>query len=250
MVVTPGVLVDDSRPPVLRLTLNRPSSHNQLDSALIADLLTAVAFAERRTDIRILAVQATGDDFCSGVALDGSMAVLRERLTAVRDLLSRLATSPLVTVAVVTGAATGGGVGLAAVCDHVIVGDDASFRLTEVLVGLVPAIIFPALVRRVGLQRAYTMALLTEEISADRAVQIGLADTRSADPVSGLRHLVQRIGAADQGAVSALKRLRAELSAAAEPALVDGLPWVLAERLADPGLPERLDRLRANGLTS
>ena len=85
------------------------------------------------------------------------------------ELLTELGDSRLVTVAVVEGRAVGGGVGLAAACDFVFAGPEAAFRLTELLFGLVPALVMPFVVARTGEHRMLRMAVLAEPYDASAA---------------------------------------------------------------------------------
>ncbi|WP_220472522.1 enoyl-CoA hydratase/isomerase family protein [Streptomyces pristinaespiralis] len=115
--------VDTGRPPLVRATLDTPATRNRLDDDMLTALTGALTAAEAAEGAEVFVLDATGDSFCSGIALgEADRDGWRPRLTAVHHLLQRLADSPLVTVAVVDGAATGGGVGLAAACDHVIAG--------------------------------------------------------------------------------------------------------------------------------
>ncbi|QNS09176.1 enoyl-CoA hydratase/isomerase family protein [Streptomyces xanthii] len=242
------VRVDTARPPVVRATLDSPATRNRLDDELLAELAGALEQAERTDSATVFVIDATGDTFCSGIALgDLDQADWRPRLTAVHDLLRRLTDSPLVTVAVVDGVATGGGVGLAAACDHVIAGPGASFRMTEVLLGLVPAAILPTVAERVGRHRAYAMALGAEELAADEAAALGLADRRTEDCRRALQLLLRRLRAADPGAVRALKRYRRELYPLDE-GHADRSVRVVAERLGDQRVRERLDTFHRQGL--
>lgn len=244
----PRVRVDTARTPVVRVTLDSPATRNRLDDELLAELTGALERAERTDAATVFVLDAIGDTFCSGIALgDIDHADWQPRLVAVHDLLRRLADSPLVTVAVVDGAATGGGVGLAAACDHVIAGPRASFRMTEVLLGLVPAVILPAVAERVGRHRAYSMALGAQELTAEEAAALGLADRHTDDCHHELRLLLRRLRAADPGAVRALKRYRRELYPCDE-GHSDRSVRVVSERLGDERVRERLHTFHRQGL--
>ncbi|MEU0677011.1 enoyl-CoA hydratase/isomerase family protein [Streptomyces sp. NPDC006172] len=246
--VPPRVRVDMARTPVVRATLDSPATRNRLDDELLAELTDALERAERADDASVFVLDATGDTFCSGIALgDIDRAEWQPRLVAVHDLLRRLADSPLVTVAVVDGAATGGGVGLAAACDHVIAGPRASLRMTEVLLGLVPAVILPVVAERVGRHRAYSLALGAQELAAGEAAALGLADRHTDDCHRELRLLLRRLRAADPGALRALKRYRRELYPSDE-GHADRSVRVVAERLGDERVRDRLHTFHRQGL--
>ncbi|MGA6161809.1 enoyl-CoA hydratase-related protein [Amycolatopsis magusensis] len=202
------------RPPVVRVTLTgRGAEGHRLGEATVSDLLDAVRRAESTKNARVLVLDALGDLFCTGFPLeefegDG----WRARISAVHRLLTALIVSPLVTVALVNGAAIGGGVGLAAACDHVVVGYQARFRLTEVLFGLVPALVLPLVVQRVGPAKARSLALLATDVPAGDAVRFGLADQLPDDAERAVRGIVSRVRSTDPLASAALKRYHARLS--------------------------------------
>ncbi|BAL90257.1 putative enoyl-CoA hydratase/isomerase [Actinoplanes missouriensis 431] len=241
----PRLTADDRTPGVVRLSL--PGAAGRLDDDLLGALLTEVGRAENTSGVRVLVLGAAGGTFCPGMALDVDTVDWRPRIAAIETLLRRLTTSPLVTVAVVDGPATGGGVGLAAACDHVIAGERARFRLTEVLLGLVPAVILPVLARRMGAHRAYSLALTAREFDGAEAGRLGLADHCTTDPDGELRRVLTGLRRADHAAIRALKRYyTGHLDASAgnwEPAA-----GVLARRFADPSTRQRLAGLRRHGL--
>jgi polyketide biosynthesis enoyl-CoA hydratase PksH len=242
------VSFDDSRLPVIRVTLTGAVTGNRLGQPVVDALLDALDRAECAQDTTVFVIDAQGDTFSAGMALDdlGGHA-WRELVVSIQSLLARLAQSHLVTVAVVNGAALGGGVGLAAACDHVIAGAGASFRLTEVLVGLIPAVILPVLSQRVGTHRAFSLALTAQPLSGPQAAEIGLVDTcTDDDPKRALVQLIRRLRAAEPGALQALKRYHVGMSAPV--VTTDAALQVLAERLADPRVHARLRDLRCAGL--
>ncbi|MBO0879086.1 MAG: enoyl-CoA hydratase/isomerase family protein [Mycobacterium sp.] len=206
------VVVDASLPHVVRATLDSPSVNNSLREPVVESITQAIDLAEADPDTQVFVVAARGDTFCAGMPLgDPTSDDWRPDPTPAWTLITRLARSRLVTVAVVDGAAIGGGVGLAVACDQVIVGPRGSFRLTEVLLGLIPAIVLPVLAARIGVHRAFTLALTAEEVPAQQAVHIGLADRWGCDPGDELRRLLAQLRRADGATLQALKRYRAEL---------------------------------------
>ena len=242
------MLVDESRPPVVRVKMDRLETRNRLDDCMLSELIAAVDRAEATPDARVLVLEAVGDTFCAGLSLGGVQeADWRSRIGAVRTLLRRLSSSPLVTIAVVNGAALGGGVGLAAACDQVIAHPEATFRMTEVLVGLVPATILPVVASRVGEHRAFSLALMAKQVSATEAEGIGLADLLGGE--RELRGLVVGLRGATNSAVRAMKDYRMKHF---PPRFVkeDLVLEVLRERLADTETRGRIDRLHENGLVS
>lgn len=231
---------------MVRATLDSDTTRNRLDDELLGELDSAIQRAESTPRARVLVLEATGQTFCSGLALgELDRADWRSRTAAFAELLRRLSASPLVTIAMVDGAAVGGGVGLAAACDQVIAGPGATFRMTEVLLGLVPAAILPFVASRVGMQRAFSMALTASELSDVDACTAGLADQRGA--ADELRRVVLRLRAADSAAVRALKRYRIGLRPE-PPGQRELIAEVLEERFADPDTHRRLARFEQQRL--
>ncbi|AJC59429.1 enoyl-CoA hydratase/isomerase family protein [Streptomyces sp. 769] len=240
----------EAGPGHLRVRLDR--EHNTLDNALVYGVLSALDTAEADPGCAALVIHARGPVFCSGMPLRADAELPAGWADDAAQpppwhLFQRLTQAPVVTVAVVEGAASGGGVGLAAACDLVVAGAAARFRLTELLLGLVPAMALPFIARRTGPQVARRLALTCAEISQDEAVPIGLADFATGDPAPLLRRLLVSLRRLDRDAVGALKSyLR---TAAPVP---DGLASVardlLVQRMQAPSVAERLRTLHQEGL--
>jgi enoyl-CoA hydratase/carnithine racemase len=148
-----------------------------------------------------VALRGTPGCFCRGMDLDEGPAAL----TSFSLLLAAL--SARVSVAVVDGEALGGGVGLAAACDLVIVTQRARFGLPEVLSGLLPAVVTPWIVRRVGPAAALALSMGLVSFDAAEALRRGLADLLTDEPEPALDAAVRRLACADPRAVRAIKRL-------------------------------------------
>ncbi len=166
---------------VRRIALNRPEVHNAFDDALIAELTAAVDDAGRDESVRAVVLTGTGESFSAGADLNWmrSMAQAgeqenREDSLRLARLMRRLQFCPKPTIARVNGAAFGGGVGLIACCDIAIGVDGARFGLTEVKLGLVPAVISPYVIAAIGLRRARRLFLTGEFFDAATAQHIGL----------------------------------------------------------------------------
>ncbi|MFJ4873307.1 enoyl-CoA hydratase/isomerase family protein [Streptomyces sp. NPDC088757] len=222
---------------VLRAQLDRPERRNAVTPELLDTLLAAVDSAEADPDCRVLVLSARGDDFCAGTDLSRGVPAEvpdagTEELPYWR-LLDRLTRTPVVTVALVDGRATAGGVGLAAACDLVIAGPRAGFRLTEALVGLVPAMALPFVARRTGEQRAFSATLLAEDLDAAAAVGAGLADLAVEDAEAALRRVLVGLSRVDRATAGALKEYRARLFPR-DARLGNDAGRVFLDRLTDP----------------
>lgn len=180
---------------VATLTLNRPKKRNALDSELIGLLKDAVEQMGARADVRIITIDGAGDYFCAGgdigsmirVAQGSSYANEQDALALAR-MLQVVDTVPKPTIALAKGVVVGGGVGLLACCDIVIAADDASFSLSEVRLGLLPAIVAPFLIRAIGLRQLRRYAMTAERFSAGEAQRLGLVHRVTPRLEVGLAH--------------------------------------------------------------
>ena len=166
---------------VTTITLNRPEIHNAFDDALIVDLTTTLKHVELDPNVRVVVLAANGKSFCAGADLNWMkrMATYGERenrrdaeqLATLMRTLDRLAKP---TVAKVQGAAYAGGTGLIACCDVALAAETAKFAITEVRIGLIPAVISPYLVQAIGPRWARRYFLTAETFDAREAERIGL----------------------------------------------------------------------------
>ena len=163
------------------ITLNRPERHNAFDDALIEELTAAVTAMADDPAVRVLVLSGTGKSFCAGADLnwmkraaafspEESVADAR----ALAEMLRVLAQTEKPTVARVQGAALGGGVGLVAACDIAIATYDAQFTLSEVKLGIIPAVISPHVINAIGERAARRYMLTAERFAAAEAYRIGL----------------------------------------------------------------------------
>jgi len=166
---------------VVTIAINRPDVHNAFDDTLVADLGNALGKLERDAKVRVVILTGTGSTFSAGADLNWmrDMAKAGEadnRLDAERlaALMHKLNTFPKPTIARVNGAAYGGGVGLIACCDIAIAADTAKFGLTEVRLGLIPAVISPYVIAAIGARHARRLFVTGEVFEAGEALRIGL----------------------------------------------------------------------------
>jgi methylglutaconyl-CoA hydratase len=175
------VLLTDRDGAVLRITLNRPEVRNAFDEEVIAALSAAAREAARDPDLRAIVLAGNGKAFCAGADLawmTKSIAYTREENRRDAEDLARmleaLDTVPVPLIGRVHGAALGGGTGLVAVCDIAIAADDATFGFTEAKLGIIPAVISPYVVNKIGQSAARELFLTGARFSARRARRIGL----------------------------------------------------------------------------
>lgn len=166
--------------PIVRVTLNRPDVRNAFNEVLIAEL-TAWAASAGSGGARVAVLSGAGPVFSAGADLAwmsrmagaSQEANVADARTAA-EMFESLNTLPIPLVGRVHGAALGGGVGLAAVCDIVIAADDAVFGFTEARLGIVPAVISPYAVTKIGVSASRELFLSAARFSAARAREIGL----------------------------------------------------------------------------
>jgi methylglutaconyl-CoA hydratase len=166
---------------VARVLLDRPQVHNAFDDALIADLTATLASLDADASVRAVVLTGAGSTFSAGADLNwmrGMVAASETDNRADSGHLARLMRTlnflSKPTVARVNGSAYGGGVGLIACCDIAIGVDGAKFSLSEVKLGLVPAVISPYVVNAIGPRQARRLFLTAEVIDATEAARIGL----------------------------------------------------------------------------
>lgn len=196
------------------LTLNRPEIHNAFDDVMISELLQALKDVEDSEQARVLVLRSEGKNFSAGADLNwmrsmadknyqqnvedaGELGLLMERL----DLLSKPS------IALVQGAAFGGAVGLAACCDIVLAQPRSSFCLSEVKIGLIPAVISPYVVRTIGERQSRRYMLTAERFFADEAQKLGLVNDVVDDFEEPLNNLLDALLANSPQAVTACKEL-------------------------------------------
>jgi methylglutaconyl-CoA hydratase len=178
--MTSAVLIADHAG-VRTLTLNRPAVHNAFDDGLIAQLTIALRAAGDDSNVRAVVLTGAGASFSAGADLNwmrgmasASEADNREDSLRLAALMRTLQFLPKPTIARVNGAAYGGGVGLVACCDIAIGIDTAKFGLTEVKLGLVPAVISPYVIAAIGVRHARRLFLTGELFDANTALRINL----------------------------------------------------------------------------
>jgi methylglutaconyl-CoA hydratase len=175
-----AILVTD-RGAVRQIALNRPEVHNAFDDGLIGELTAALLDAGRDPAVRTVVLTGTGASFSAGADLHWMRGMAaasedenREDSLRLAALVRTLQFCPKPTIARVNGAAYGGGVGLIAACDIAIGTEGAKFGLTEVKLGLVPAVISPYVVAAIGVRQARRLFLTGEIFDAAEACRIGL----------------------------------------------------------------------------
>jgi methylglutaconyl-CoA hydratase len=205
---------------IATLTLARAEVHNAFDDALIASL-TAEIGRLGKADIRAIVLAAEGKSFSAGADLNWmkrmaayTEAENRRDADALAELMRALNECPKPTIARVQGAAFGGGVGLVACCDMAAAAETATFCLSEVKLGLIPAVISPYVARAMGTRAARRYFLTAEIFGAAEAHRLGLVHEVTAPEAldAGVEALLAKLLAAGPAALAECKALIARVA--------------------------------------
>lgn len=191
---------------IATITLDSQANRNALSSHLVGQLADCVADAES-SGVRAIVLTHAGPAFCSGGDLKERGAGQIPDSRPLIDVLIRLMDSDVPTIAAVNGAVRAGGIGLMAACDLVVVATQCTFALTEVRIGVAPAIISVPLLRRVAPMRLAGPYLTGEAFTAEQAREMGLVTHVADDVEATVDALCTGILAGAPRAVAQAKRL-------------------------------------------
>lgn len=202
---------------VVFVTINRPAKKNAFDAPTIAALFEAFETLHGADHVRVVFIRGAGGTFSAGAdlawmrdAADWSEGDNRTDAMGLARMLKALHEVPALTVAIVEGAAMGGGAGIVAACDMAVAVKGARFAFSEVKLGLIPATIAPYVVEAVGPRTARALFLTADAFDADAAKAFGLVGhvLASADAIDGfVTDFVKGLKACAPGAMGDAKRL-------------------------------------------
>lgn len=193
------------------VTINRPQRRNSINSLLLEEIQNLLNACEQDSSCRFIVFQGQDGYFCTGMDFEevaqnaDSFSGGNFNFSEYMALLKRFTNTSKVIISLVDGHVMAGGVGIVAASDLVISSHRSQFSLSEALWGLLPACVTPFLIRRIGFQKAYTMTLTTETISAEKAHTMGLIDQLSDNPTDALRQLLVRLSRIEEETVKDLK---------------------------------------------
>lgn len=234
----------------LFLTLDDAPTRNALGPEMVAELRAAVEAAAADATLRALVLRGANGFFCAGgsmgnfqksqqsAAAAGEADPIAAHNRTFGDFMIALSRLPQVVVAVVEGAAMGGGFGLACAADIALAQRDAKFALSETTLGLVPAQIAPFVVARIGQARARRLALSGERIDAVEAQRIGLMDFVAEDATAleaRLLAVLQGIARCATGANAATKALFQECAEVDLAPILDRAAQAFARQMRGEG---------------
>jgi len=219
--------------------LNRPEVHNAFDPEMVDQLTATLKQLEADSRVRAVVLTGAGKNFCAGADIEHmkrsakfSRAQNLENARATAMMLHTLYGLEKPTIACVRGAARGGGVGLVAACDIAIAAREATFRLSEVKLGIIPAMISPYVVAAIGRRHSHRFMLSGEEFDSAEAFRIGLVHDICEEPeLNGLvGRMLAHLYSSGPAAVAAIKKLIPEVAGAR----VDGdLMEKVSQRIAE-----------------
>lgn len=199
---------------IATVTLNRPERHNAFDENVVAELTEALRAVETDGRARLLILAAAGKSFSAGADLDWMRRMAgygeAENMADAKRLATLLQTLNFMskpTIALVQGAALGGGVGLVAACDMAIARPEAVFGLTEVRLGLIPAVISPYVTQAIGERTSRRYFLTGERFDAKTALALGLVTEIAEDLPAAAVRFAEMLLAGGPEAQAATKKL-------------------------------------------
>jgi methylglutaconyl-CoA hydratase len=219
--------------------LNRPEVHNAFDPEMVEALAETFDNLGRNTDVRALVLVGAGASFCAGADIghmkkSATFTKKQNYEAALQSarMLHALYTLPKPTIACVRGAVRGGGCGLVAACDIALAGRSATFRLSEVKLGIIPAMISPYVIEAIGTRMARRYMLTGEEFDCAEAFRIGMvhdiAEDEALDEKVG--NLLGHLYTSGPKAVAEIKQL---IPLSAHSAVSDKLISETSRRIAD-----------------
>jgi methylglutaconyl-CoA hydratase len=233
---------------IATLTLDRPAQRNALSAELVQQLTDALAALATDPAVRIVLLKGAGDVFCAGADIGemraaGAASQEANEVDSRRfaTMLARLEAQPQPTVAVVHGAAYGGAIGLIAACDIVIAGESARLALSEVRLGLIPAMISPYVIRAIGERQAHRWFLTGEAMDAATAERIGLVHECVADAAlpAAVATMTDALLAGGPFAQTEIKRLLRRVTGRGKESddslLAETARWIARIRAGDEG---------------
>jgi len=201
---------------IARVTLARPEARNAFNAQTIEQLHDVFARITAADDVRAVVLAGEGKVFCGGADIGWMRESLELSFDAnvadaerMSDMFRTIDNCPKPVIGQIHGAALGGGAGLAAVCDIAIAADDAVFGFTEVKLGIIPAVISPFVLAKIGASHARALFLTGERFDARRAKHIGLVHevVPAVELGAAVEHCLEELFTAGQAAVRAAKLL-------------------------------------------
>ncbi len=231
--------------PVTRVYLNRPEIHNAFDDTSMRSLTECFRALGDDADTRVVVLAGRGKSFCAGADLNWMKRMVgyseEENLrdsALLQTMLDTIDRCPKPVIAQVHGAVLGGGTGLISTCDSVVATPTALFGATEVKLGLLPAVISPFLIAKIGPSHARDIFMTGERFGADRAMHMGLIHhvAEGDDLDAWVNKKVERLLSSGPQALAAAKRIVHDVSFRSPEAVKDiTLAAIAKARVSEEG---------------
>jgi len=236
----PSTILTHLHHQLLTITMNRPEVHNAFNEVVIAELTQAFETAGNDPAVRVVVLAGAGKSFSAGADVNWMKKMVGysyeenvDDARAMANMLRSIRACPRPVIARVHGAALGGGVGLTAACDVAVALRSASFGLTEVRLGILPAVISPYVMEKIGSGAMRRYALTAERFGGDIAMRLGLVQ-ELADSEDGLDQAVKNLadGFMQNGpeAMAECKRVLREVQPIDWDAATDATTRAIAQR--------------------
>lgn len=219
---------------LIQVILNRPAVHNAFNDELIGEAIDFFSNGIGSSSARAVVLRGEGPNFCAGADLNWmSQMISYSREENVRDssLLARMYAlideCPLPVIGRIQGAAIGGGVGLVAVCDVAIATERSRFGLSEVKLGILPAVISPYVIGKIGASQARALFLTGERFDAERALRIGLVHRLAADDEELDRLVSETVDQIRGSGPEAVRDCKKLIAFVAGSELADAIPYTI-----------------------
>jgi len=233
------------------VTMNRPELHNAFNESLVANMTASLRLLDADPEVRLVIIAANGKSFSAGADLNDMRRMAdnsREQNLAdakrIAELMRTLNALAKPTVALVQGAAYGGGVGLTSCCDIAIATERATFCVSEVKLGLIPAVISPYVLAAIGARAARRYFMTAEIITAGEAHRLGLVHKLVADEeelAAAAERITTHLLKNGPGAMTAAKQLIKTVSGRlVDEALIAHTAGLMADRRASTECREGL----------
>lgn len=245
------------------IVLNRPEVHNAFDPEMVDEFTATLKKLEANDKVRAVVITGAGSSFCAGADIEHMKKSARfsreqnlENARATATMLRTLYQLEKPTIACVRGAARGGGVGLVSACDIAIAERGSTFRLSEVKLGIIPAMISPFVIAAMGRHYAHRYMLSGEEFDSAEAYRIGLVHDICEEPElnATVGRMLANLYTSGPSAVVAIKKLIPEVAGAR---IDENLMEKVAQRIAairvtpeaQEGLSAFLEKRKASWVT-
>lgn len=197
----------------LTITIDRPEQRNSINDTFLKEINEVLDLAEQDSNCRVVLLEGQNGVFCTGMDFEKvtqeaqvQHPVKTPQVGSYMETIRRFTLTPRVIISIIDGEVMAGGVGLAAASDLAIATPRSRFSLSEALWGLIPAMVTPYLIRRVGFQAAYRMTLTTLAITAQEAWEAHLIDEISETPQDNVQRWWLRLSKLEETTIKTIKQ--------------------------------------------